>query len=186
MAGSTIEECDRLLDMITTMLTISRTEAGVDRPQVGDLDLAGVARDACELFRPMAEDNGVELTVEAPRACHIRGDTPMVQRLLANLLDNALKYTPAGGRVTVAVEAVPGAGCRLSVRDSGVGIQRADLPHVFERFYRCDVSRSRSGAGLGLSLARAIARAHGTDIAVESTPGAGSTFSVGFAAAAAP
>jgi signal transduction histidine kinase len=134
----------------------------------------------------MAEDNGVELTVEAPRACHIRGDTRMVQRLLANLLDNALKYTPAGGRVTVAVEAVPGAGCRLSVRDSGVGIQRADLPHVFERFYRCDVSRSRSGAGLGLSLARAIARAHGTDIAVESTPGAGSTFSVRFAATAAP
>jgi heavy metal sensor kinase len=186
MAASTIEECDRLLDMITTMLTISRTEAGVDQPQLADLDLAGVARDACELFRPMAEDNGLELTLEAPRACRIRGDNRMIQRLLANLLDNALKYTPAGGRVTVAVDAVPGAGCRLSVRDSGVGIQPADLPHVFERFYRCDLSRSRSGAGLGLSLARAIARAHGTDIAVESAPGEGSTFSVGFAAAAVP
>jgi signal transduction histidine kinase len=86
----------------------------------------------------------------------------------------------------VAVDAVPGAGCRLSVRDSGVGIQPADLPHVFERFYRCDLSRSRSGAGLGLSLARAIARAHGTDIAVDSAPGEGSTFSVGFAAPAVP
>ena len=186
MAGSTIEECDRLLDMITTMLTISRTEAGVDQPQWGGLDLAGVARDACELFRPLAEDNGISLTVEVPRDCHIRGDIRMVQRLLANLLDNALKYTPAGGRVTVAVAAGPGAGCRLSVRDSGIGIQAADLPHVFERFYRCDQSRSRSGAGLGLSLARAIARAHGTDVVVESAPCAGSTFSVRFADPAAP
>jgi signal transduction histidine kinase len=166
--------------MITTMLTISRTEAGVDQPQLAALDLTGVARDACELFGPLAEDTGVALTVAAPRACRIRGDIRMIQRLLANLLDNALKYTPAGGRVTVAVDAVPGAGCRLSVRDTGIGIQPADLPHVFERFYRCDQSRSRTGAGLGLSLARAIARAHGTDIAVESAPGAGSTFSVRF------
>lgn len=180
MAASTIEECDRLLDMITTMLTISRTEAGVDQPQFAALDLAGVARDACELFGPLAEDTGIALTVAAPRACRIRGDIRMIQRLLANLLDNALKYTPAGGRVTVAVDAVPGAGCRLSVRDTGIGIQPADLPHVFERFYRCDQSRSLTGAGLGLSLARAIARAHGTDIAVESAPGAGSTFSVRF------
>lgn len=186
MAASTIEECDRLLDMITTMLAISRTEAGVDQPQLAALDLAGVARDACELFRPIAEDTGVALTIEAPQACRIQGDNRMIQRLLANLLDNALKYTPAGGRVTVAVAAAPGAACRLSVRDSGMGIQPADLPHVFERFYRCDQSRSLSGAGLGLSLARAIARAHGTDIEVASMPAAGSTFSVRFGPAAAP
>jgi heavy metal sensor kinase len=180
MAASTIEECDRLLDMINTMLVISRTEAGVDQPQFAPLDLAGVARDACELFSPIAEDKGIDLIVETPPVCKIKGDNRMIQRLLANLVDNALKYTPAGGRVTVMVAPETGAGCRLSVKDTGDGIQAADLPHIFERFFRCDQSRTRSGAGLGLSLALAIAHAHGTDIRVKSAPAAGSTFSVRF------
>lgn len=186
MAASTIEECDRLLDMINTMLVISRTEAGVDQPQFAPLDLAGVARDACELFSPIAEDKGIDLVVEAPAVCRIQGDNRMIQRLLANLVDNALKYTPTGGRVRVTVKPDNGAGCRLSVQDTGVGIQPSDLPHIFERFFRCDQSRTRSGAGLGLSLARAIARAHGTDIEVESEPDAGSTFTLRFDPSAAP
>jgi signal transduction histidine kinase len=101
----------------------------------------------------------------------------MLQRLLANLLDNAVKYTAAGGSVTVSV-ADTAAQVSISVQDSGCGIEPADLPRIFERFYRCDQSRSKPGIGLGLSLARAIARAHGGDITAASVPHRGSTFTV--------
>jgi signal transduction histidine kinase len=102
----------------------------------------------------------------------------MIQRLLSNLLDNAVKYTPAGGSVKVALSQTAGRGTTLVVRDTGSGISADDLPRIFERFYRGDRSRSESGAGLGLSLARAIARAHGGDIAVESRVHEGSVFAV--------
>jgi signal transduction histidine kinase len=102
----------------------------------------------------------------------------MIQRMLANLLDNAIKYTPSAGKVSVSVQEHDGREVAISVRDTGIGILPNDLPHVFERFYRCDQSRSEAGIGLGLSLARAIAQAHGGDIAVTSSLNEGSTFTV--------
>ena len=107
----------------------------------------------------------------------------MIQRMLTNLLDNAIKYTPAGGRVTVSVQGDSDGAVVLSVSDTGLGIPEEDLARIFERFYRGDQSRSEPGTGLGLSLARAIARAHGGDITVESHPGEGSTFRVTLPAA---
>ncbi len=101
----------------------------------------------------------------------------MIQRMLSNLLDNAIKYTPPGGMVDIAVSESQ-AQAVVSVKDSGVGISPQDLPRIFERFYRCDQSRSQAGIGLGLSLAKAIARAHGGDITVVSTINEGSTFTV--------
>jgi heavy metal sensor kinase len=177
MAASTIEECDRLLDMINTMLMISKTESGVDKITGKDVDVTGIVRQACELFEPTAEDRKVNLSCDVPDGIHLIGDTPMIQRMLSNLLDNAIKYTPSGGMVNIAVSE-SGAQVVVVVRDTGIGISQVDLPRIFERFYRCDQSRSQAGIGLGLSLARAIARAHGGDITVVSTPNQGSAFTV--------
>jgi heavy metal sensor kinase len=177
MAASTIEECDRLLDMINTMLMISKTEAGVDHLAREEIDLTGVIREACELFEPTAEDSRVTLSCHVPDGMSLVGDTRMIQRMLSNLLDNAIKYTQLGGGVTVSVSE-KNHQINVSVKDTGIGISPRDLPHIFERFYRCDQSRSQTGIGLGLSLARAIARAHGGDITATSSPNQGSTFVV--------
>ena len=178
MAAATIEECDRLLDMINTMLMISKAEAGVDILRPERMDLAQLARDAADLFAPMAEDKGVTLMCRTPDRCEIEGDLRLIQRMTANLLDNAVKYTPAGGWVLMAVEGLQSQTPELVVEDSGMGIAETDLNPIFDRFYRCDPSRSDSGAGLGLSLAKAVAEAHGGSIEVISEPGKGSTFLV--------
>lgn len=177
MAASIIEECDRLLDMINTMLMISKTESAVDKPSHEEIDLTGLVRQACELFRPTAEDKRVSVDCTVPYHSHLIGDIRMIQRMLSNLLDNAIKYTSSGGSVKVSVSENDSQ-VTLSIKDTGWGISPNDLPRIFERFYRCDQSRSQPGIGLGLSLARAIARAHGGDIAATSTVNQGSTFTV--------
>ena len=178
LAASTIEECDRLLDMINTMLLISKTEAGAGSLTIEQMDMAAVIRNALDLFQAIAEDKGVTLDADIPEHCILYGDIRMIQRLVANLLDNAIKYTPSSGRVSLSLACGDGQMATFSVADSGVGISARDLPHIFERFYRCDQSRSEAGTGLGLSLARTIAEAHGGRIDVESTPGQGSVFTV--------
>jgi heavy metal sensor kinase len=177
MAASTVEECDRLLDMINTMLLISKTESDAGTISRGDVDLTDIVRQACELFAPAAEDKRVNLTYDVPDGVHLTGDTPMIQRMLSNLLDNAIKYTPSGGMVGIEV-AEDQMQVLITIKDTGIGISPSDLSRIFERFYRCDQSRSLAGTGLGLSLARAIARAHGGDITVMSMPNQGSTFTV--------
>lgn len=177
MAASAIEESDRLLEMINTMLFISRTEAGVTQPELKPMDVAAVVRDACGLFQTLAEDKGISLGCRIPDRLPMKGDIRLVQRMLGNLLDNAIKYSPQGGAVEVSVRSTPERSISIAVTDSGAGISEKDLPHIFERFYRGDPSRSQAGAGLGLSFARAVARAHGGDITVESSS-AGSAFTV--------
>jgi signal transduction histidine kinase len=178
MAGSAIEECDRLLDMINTMLMISKTEAGVDKPVREKVDLANLIGEACALFETTAEDKGLTLDCDIPEKYAILGDIRMLQRMLSNLLDNAIKYTDPGGTVRVSVSEHNGNKAAITITDTGIGISAVDFPHIFERFYRCDRSRSETGTGLGLSLARAIARAHGGGITVVSRPGEGSAFTV--------
>jgi heavy metal sensor kinase len=184
MAASAIEECDRLLEMINTMLFISRTEAGVTQPELKSMDIAAVVRDACGLFQALAEDKRISLECRMPDSLAMRGDVRLVQRMLGNLLDNAIKYTPQGGSVEVSARSVSERSISIAVTDTGAGIAEKDLPHIFERFYRGDPSRSQAGAGLGLSFARAVARAHGGDITVESSS-AGSAFIVNLPAAPA-
>lgn len=178
MTASIIEECDRLLDMISTMLVISRFEAGVGDLKKEEIDLAGIVKDACELFRPIAEDKKLSIDCRTPEFLDYTGDAGMLQRLISNLLDNAIKYTPSGGKVTILLEKWKDNVIVLAVGDTGAGIAETELVHIFERFYRGDESRSTEGTGLGLSLARAIARAHGGDITVESEPEKGSIFTV--------
>jgi heavy metal sensor kinase len=178
MAASTVEECDRLLDMINTMLIISKTEAGVSQIEPKKINIAGVVRDACQLFQLPAEDKGLILVCDTPENFTINGDVRMIQRMIANLIDNAIKYTPSGGKIEVAVSSDYDRSVQISIKDTGIGISAEDLPHIFTRFYRCDPSRSLAGTGLGLSFVQAIARAHGGDITVISGPDKGSTFTV--------
>ena len=177
MAANTIEECDRLLEMIETMLAISELEAGAGSLAMGEVDMAGVVEDACELFQPLAEDKGLTIVTEVATSSRVYGDIQKLQRIVANLLDNAIKYTPHEGNVTVSIDGDE-AQVLLLVKDTGVGISGDDLANVFERFYRCDPSRSGAGVGLGLSLVMAIVHSHGGEVAVTSYPGKGSTFTV--------
>ena len=177
VSGSIVEECDRLLVMINTMLDISEAEAGVAKLTIEVVDVAQVVREACDLFQPVAENNQVRIDQRLTRNATIHGDKMKIQRAVSNLLDNALKYTPQGGTVTALVE---GESDRviLTVNDTGPGISDHDLPHVFDRFFRGDRSRSLPGTGLGLNLTLAIARAHGGDVNVTSVQGQGSTFTM--------
>ncbi len=177
MAATTTEECDRLLEMINTTLDIAEAESGAAKLKLTDIDLVELVGDALELFQPIAEDQQITITADLPDHCRIHGDRQRLQRVVANLLDNGLKYMPTGGRVTITLVA-EGERITLSIEDTGIGISADESARIFERFYRCDRSRSKQGNGLGLSLALAFVRAHGGDITVNSTPGQGSTFTV--------
>jgi signal transduction histidine kinase len=137
-----------------------------------------VVANACELFTPGAEDKGITLKCSISDGIHLHADTRMIQRMVSNLFDNAIKYTPSGGRVNVDISENVAGQVIISVSDTGIGIPPTNLPRIFERFYRGDQSRSRAGIGLGLSLVRAIARSYNGDITVASVPGQGSTFVV--------
>ena len=147
MAASTIEDCDRLLDMINTMLLISKTEAGVEKPVGEDVEIAALIRKACELFDPIAEDKNVSLSYYAGEKNLVSGDARMLQRMLANILDNAVKYSPPGGKIEVSLTGTKNHNLTISIKDTGVGISGTDLNRIFERFYRCDQSRSQAGTG---------------------------------------
>ncbi len=177
MTGSIIEECDRLLNMINTMLDISEAEAGVSKLEMTEINISELVRDACELFQPIAEDREICLTPQLKAEISMCVDKQRLQRLIANLLDNALKYTPKGGTVAISVDHNERE-CIISFIDNGIGMSEENLPHIFERFYRCDRSRSQAGIGLGLSLAQAIAKSHGGNISVSSLQGKGSVFTL--------
>ena len=176
-AADIIEECDRMIEMINTTLDVAEAEAGTAAFADRDIDITALVQDACELFEPVAEDKHITLTVTSIGDCHTRGNTQQLQRMLANLLDNAVKYTLESGRIETAL-ALDEDNITITVSDNGIGISESSLARIFDRSYRCDASRSESGFGLGLSLARAIARSHGGDITVASIPGEGSTFTV--------
>ena len=178
MAAGTIEECDRLLDMINTMLMISRTEAGVNQLDCQQLDIANLVRDACDIFQSSAEDKGLTMVYNGPEHISLYGDIRLIQRMVANLLDNAIKYTPANGTIDVTLSSSSDQSVQLAIKDNGMGISGQDLERIFERFFRCDPSRSQAGTGLGLSFARAVVRAHNGNITVASTVGEGSAFTV--------
>ncbi|MEA1928897.1 MAG: HAMP domain-containing sensor histidine kinase, partial [Candidatus Auribacterota bacterium] len=177
MAASTVEECDRLLAMINTMLDLAEMDAGVAEQKIVEFDVSQMVQDACELFRPVAEDKQVTINSKAPPVIKFWGDIKELQRALANLIDNALKYTGEGGVVTVTVK-MDKRDIRISISDTGIGISANELSCIFERFHRGDKSRTETGIGLGLSLARAFVQANGGEITVTSSPGQGSTFTI--------
>ena len=163
----TIAEADHLLATFTALLDIAEAEAGSPRGRMAPLDLGAFARDLADIYEPVAEENGLRLTVETgPGPIEVRGDRHMLSRAVANLVENAVKYTPSGGAVAIRVD-TDGAMARLAVADNGPGIPAAERERVFDRFYRLEASRTTEGNGLGLSLARAVVRLHGGTIALD-------------------
>jgi heavy metal sensor kinase len=177
-----LRESQRTTELIDDLLRLARGDAGKESAALSQLDAAPLLREAAEQATAMAAAKGigVSLRLEAD-ALPVRADEAQLRRLLLILVDNALKYTPAAGRVTIAGSA-DGSGVRISVADTGAGISPDDLPHVFERFWRADKVRSREagGTGLGLTIARQIAEVHGAHLGVESEFGRGSTFTIRF------
>jgi len=178
-------EVDRLIALSRDLLALARAESRAvpDAEQPAEVDLSEVAASAVDRLRPLAEAKGVTLALSAADHPRVAGDAAQLERAVTNLIDNAVKFTPRGGRVTVTCrEAAAEAVAAVEVADTGCGIPPEDLPRVFDRFYRVDRARSRegaeAGAGLGLTIARAIARRHGGDIVAESSPGRGSTFTL--------
>ena len=174
IAAATVEECDRLLEMINTTLDIAEAESGAAKLKYSDVDLAILLNDAVELFQSVAEDKAIMLVANLTIQCHIQGDRQKLQRAVACLLDNAVKYTDQGGTVSLAL--LHADNIKIFIKDTGIGIASDEADRIFERFYRGDRSRTQQGNGLGLNLALAFVRAHGGDIIVNSTPGQGSIF----------
>ena len=185
MAVSTIEECDTLIDMINTMLDITEIEAGVDAAKMELFDLDILVSEACELFRPLAAAKSIDLQSTIKGPLPFKGDRKRMQRVVTNLLENAIKYTLEHG--SVAIDAVnENRKLRIDVKDTGSGISEKELPLIFQRFYRCDQSRSQGGVGLGLSLVKAYTESMNGKIYVESVPNQGSLFSLRFSTSTSP
>jgi len=179
MAASTVEECDTLIDIVNTMLEITEAEAGVTKQNIEEFDLAKLISEACEIFRPMADDKNIIVNLLTPETMTFRGDTKKIQRIVTNLLENAIKYTQNKGTVSISLLEQDGK-IDIVVEDTGMGISQEDLSHIFDRFYRSEESRSKVGIGLGLSLAKAFAASLGGTITARSTLGQGSMFAVSF------
>lgn len=180
--GRALEEADRVRATLTALMDISEAETGTMALVPSTFDAAAIVREAMDLYADEAEDKGLALASHVPDGLAVTADRTRLRQVLANLIENAVKYTAAGGRIDIdgAVEA---GGVVLTVRDTGMGIAETDLPHVWDRLFRADASRSARGAGLGLSLVKAIVEAHGGRVGVTSRVGQGSAFTVTLPAA---
>ena len=171
------EEAERLATILNTLLDVSEAETGTMRLNHRPVNVTDLLEEALELYQYVAEDKEVELDAEMPETLMADLDADRVRQALANLLDNAVKYTPSGGQVRVTSWETNGDAI-IEVRDSGPGIPPEDMPRIFERLYRGDKSRSHYGLGLGLSLVQAVVTAHEGRIEVESPPDGGAVFTL--------
>jgi signal transduction histidine kinase len=168
-----IVEADELLETFSALLRIAQVEAGAQKSAFAELDLSALARSVGEAYQPAAEDSGHKLDIHVEVGVHLTGDRQLVAQMLSNLVENALRHTPAGSKVTLALRRA-GTNFEIDVADNGPGIPEAERGKVFDRFYRLDRSRSTAGSGLGLALVKAIAGMHGLTIElVDRKPGLG-------------
>jgi len=172
-----VEESDRVLVMLNTLMDISEAESGAMQLRREPLRLADVVARAVDLYRDVADAKGVALFTDVSDDCIVTADGTRLEQVAANLLDNAVKYTPTGGRVDVRAR-TEGGTAQLVVRDTGPGIPADELPRIFDRLFRGDSSRAERGLGLGLSLVKAIVEAHGGTVTAASELGHGATFTV--------
>jgi len=175
--ADSLEESERVLTMLKILMDISEAETGTMKLNLAPIQLADLIRDVAGLYEVIAEEKKVTLLATPPKNLELQADRARLEQALANLIDNAIKYTPAGGRVEVTAsqqdqEAI------ISVKDNGIGIPAAEIPRIWERLYRGDKSRSQKGLGLGLCLVKAVIQAHHGKVEVESAPDQGSEFSV--------
>jgi heavy metal sensor kinase len=177
-----LEEAECTSSLIDDLLTLARADSATEQFALSPTNLCDVIETAFSKTKFLASEKGVSVSLElAHRNAWIEGNQEALVRLFLVLFDNAIKYTPAGGRVSAVLDVVEGATV-FRIQDSGIGIPTQDLPHIFERFYRADQTRSRKhgGFGLGLAIAKWIADAHTAEIRVQSAAGQGSVFTVHF------
>jgi signal transduction histidine kinase len=177
--ANVLEEVERLARIVQTLFELSRLEAGRAHAEHKAFDLSKLATETSEQLCLLAEDKGLKMVCMAEQPTFVEGDRARLKQVIVNLLDNAIKYTPSGGTVTLKVnEESAAVVCEIS--DTGMGIPEAALPHIFDRFFRVDNARSRDagGAGIGLSIVKIICAAHGGSVEVESVENQGSRFLV--------
>ncbi len=172
-----VEESERVLTMLTTLMDISEAETGIIHLKTESLQIARVVGNVLDLYEEVADEHGITLSMDVPAPLRVQGDSLMLRRVLANLVDNAIKYSGNGG--SVAVTAIQEADeVVVSVKDTGSGIPEDDLPRIWDRLYRADKSRSARGLGLGLSFVKAIVEAHEGAVEAHSKLGEGSIFRI--------
>ncbi|MCC6511807.1 MAG: HAMP domain-containing histidine kinase [Pirellulaceae bacterium] len=178
---SIVSECGNLEQLVNQLLLLSETESAHFDSRGETVDFSTITAEACDMFGAVAESRGVTLTTDVAPGILVDGSRLHLRQLLNNLIDNAIKFIPGDGQVSVQLASLPSGQC-LTVCDTGVGIALEEQKHLFERFYRGDKARRRNtptrGTGLGLSICRAIAEAHGGTISVQSEPGVGTQVSV--------
>ncbi len=176
---SALEEIDKIARLVEGLLLLARADAGVLRMDQRAVDLGQLVDEVYEQARILAEARSLNLRLGAVEPVSTQGDYTHLRRLLLNLVENGIKYTPPGGEVTLSLQS-SGGWASIRVEDTGIGIPQVDQARIFQRFYRSPEARSRAegGAGLGLCIAQSIAEAHGGRIEVESTSGKGSTFTI--------
>ena len=172
-----VEESERILTMLNTLMDISEAETGAMKLDLEEVNIPTLIEDVVELYSYVAEEKDISIHTTYPKQLYLTADLNRIRQILANLLDNAIKYTPSGGRVDLEAyqrqqQLV------IIVKDTGVGIPPEELSKIWNRMYRGDKSRSQRGLGLGLSLVKAVIQAHGGYVEVSSEPGVGSLFSI--------
>ncbi len=172
-----VEEAERLNAMLCTIMDISEVQAGAIQLELETFPLAPVVATLVDLYDDVAQEKNITVTAMIDPAGEVTADRNRLQLLLSNLLDNAVKYTPEGGKVEIGASFDPDA-VRITVKDSGIGIDPQDLPRIWERLYRGDKSRSQRGLGLGLSMVKAFVEAHEGTVTAQSEAGGGSLFTV--------
>ena len=173
--GIIIDETNRLSSLVNSVMELSRVRSGSQRPQLVDFDMAQLCSEVAERYDAVCAQNGWTLQVDADEECPVRADPAMMERVLHNLLGNASHHLGEDGWFAVRCLPIPG-GCRVEVQDHGPGIAAADLPRIFDRYYRSRSDSGKVGTGLGLSITKAILQSHGADFGVNSELGKGSTF----------
>lgn len=177
---SNLEEIERLTQLTRNLLLLARSDAGEPQITKDVLSLNEQARRIISRFLPLAEERGITLVANTGKPVFVEGDRCALLQVMFNLVSNALRYTPSGGRVEVRIFTDGDHTAKLEVLDTGVGISPDDLPRIFDRFYRTKSARAseRAGSGLGLAICRTLAEAHGGRIVAESSPGNGSRFTL--------
>jgi signal transduction histidine kinase len=175
--ADSVEEVDRVLTILNTLLDVAEAESGLMRLRVEEVDVCPLIGEVVGLYEYVAEEKNVRLENQCVPPVPAKADKNRVRQVFANLLDNAIKYTPAEGLVTVRARR-SGSRTVVEFQDTGIGIPSEERTRIWERLYRGDKSRSQRGLGLGLSLVKAIVEAHGGTVAVDSEAGRGSTFRI--------
>jgi len=172
-----LEESERILKILNTLMDISEAKAKTLKLDIRQIDISSLVEEVVELYHFIAEEKDIIIEVKCQQGLHVSADPDRMRQVLANLIDNAVKYTPNGGRVYVDTFKKDRQ-VTIAIKDTGIGIREEDLPKIFDRLYRADVSRTQRGLGLGLAIVKSLLELHAAHIEVASKLGTGSTFTV--------